>query len=383
MDYQGFGNGSDGVVTLSGTDAPIDSSCSGTSGQKNLGATNASFNTNKICLIHQSRGTGAGNWELNIIGSYVPGTITFQFDLVNTYTDSGASQAQVIQIPEYSAVTVSSTYTAKAWDGNVGGIIALFCSGDMDVSGTITVAGKGFRGGTGTRTGSPSQWGISGEGELGGPTGLGNTLNNGSGGGAGNYDGGNRAAGGGGGSHVSVGLTGESVGGGNFGGGYQAGVGGTGGQTILGNSDLSNICFGGGGGSSVYANGTTSVIDGGDGGGIIFIFASKLTVTGFISANGEDGIFALALGDNGGSGAGAGGSIYIQTVDGVLGSNLITSIGGISGSLNPGDNLKGEGANGANGRIAIYSCSYNGSTNPTAYQVTGGQDFCQSFIHIY
>ena len=69
--FYNFGNGSDGAATLSGTDAPVDSSCSGTSATTSLSATNGSFAANQVILIHQTRGSGVGQWEINIIQSYV------------------------------------------------------------------------------------------------------------------------------------------------------------------------------------------------------------------------------------------------------------------------------------------------------------------------
>ena len=64
LDFERFGDGSDGNLTISTntTDTPIDSSCSGTSGTKSLSATNTSFTAGQIILIHQTRGTGVGAW---------------------------------------------------------------------------------------------------------------------------------------------------------------------------------------------------------------------------------------------------------------------------------------------------------------------------------
>src|SRR5438045_1091315 len=110
-----FGNSSDGTLSVSGstTDAPIDSACTGTSGTTSLTATNASFAASQRVLIHQTRGTGVGNWELNTIASYVAGTITTVSPLANTY----ASGAQVLVVKQHSGVTISGTLTAKAWTG--------------------------------------------------------------------------------------------------------------------------------------------------------------------------------------------------------------------------------------------------------------------------
>lgn len=371
MEYNGFGNGSDGAVTLSGTDAPIDSSCSGTAGTTSLSATNASFTDDKIVFIHQSKGTGVGNWELNIIDSYSAGTITTLFDLVNTYTDSGNSQAQVIQLKEYSSVTVSGTFTAKAWDGNVGGILGFLCSGETNVSGTITAAGKGYRGASFVRNSDGKQ----GEGYDGSYNSVSNAANYSGGGGgwAGDNHGGFGGGGGAGGGHSSAGNNGGS--------GGTAGSGGTGGLIGQDSSTATKMHFGGGGGSGGEQYDQGQGGSGSPGGGLIFILTSCLVVTGSISANGQVGDDSdNGISDSGGGGGGAGGYIYIQSIDAVVGSNLVTATGGIGGQ---GTGTHGDGGNGAPGFIHIASCGITGSTNPTNSGTIGGHDYCQSFISIY
>ncbi len=73
-----FGDGSDGPKTysLSETDDPIDSSASGTAGTTSLSAMNALFGPGQRILIHQMRGAGAGNWEINQVLGYSSGTRT-------------------------------------------------------------------------------------------------------------------------------------------------------------------------------------------------------------------------------------------------------------------------------------------------------------------
>jgi hypothetical protein len=353
MTYSGFGNGGDGIATLSGTDAPIDSSCSGTSGTKTLTATNASFAANKIVLIHQTQGTGAGNWELNIIDSYVAGTITTLFNLVNTY----ATGAQVIQIKEYSSVTVSGTLIAKLWTGTVGGIIAFFCNGQTTISGTVTADARGFLGAS--VHGFDDGW--AGEGTTGAS--LKQTTANGNGGGGS----GSAFYGGGGGGNSASGTTGS---------GSNPGIGGN----SSGTATLSTMTFGGGGGSSTDASGGGGQGNGGRGGGIIFIFSSELTVTGSITASGAVGSNGNPARQDGGGGGGAGGSIYIRAISCSLGASLITALGASGGT---GTNGGSNGGAGSTGRIRIEACSRSGSTNPGASESIGGQDFCQSFISIY
>ncbi len=71
--------------------------------------------------------------------------ITFTDDLDNAY-DHG-EKIQLVRILEGDKITVNGTVTAKNWDGNSGGIVAIIGLDTIDLQGTIDVAGKGFRGG--------------------------------------------------------------------------------------------------------------------------------------------------------------------------------------------------------------------------------------------
>lgn len=358
--FLGFGSGSDGVATLSGTHAPTDSSCSGSSGATSLTATNASFASGQFILIHQTRGTGAGQWEINKIASYSTGTITTVHPLSYAYADSGASQAQVLVIPQYSAVTVSGTLTAKAWDGNVGGIIPIMCSGLTTVSGTITAAGKGFRGGAGAYT-TTGQSAYCGEGTA-GATAAQYTAN-GNGGGGGYYPaGGGTCSGAGGGNGVAGGN------GTNHTGGSPVAVGGE----AVGAADLTTMDLGGGGGGP-GRNIPGDVNTGGDGGGIVLIFSKNLTITGTISVNGSQGESGSASGQYEGAGSGAAGSFLSKTLSSVLGSGLITATGGAATTGYSG--FPG-GSAGAVGRIRIEACSLSGTTSPSASTSIGGHSYC-------
>lgn len=347
--FLGFGNGGDGDATISGTDAPNDTSFSGTSGATTgTGATGLTVAANAIALVHQSRGTGAGNWELLQIVSYVSGTgvFTFATPLVNTYTDSGASQAQLIVLKQYASVVISSTLNAKSWDGNVGGIVAFLCSGKVTVSSSLVGSNSGYF--YGAPSSIPSQCG---EGTSGAQADQ-QTPNGNGGGGAGGS-----LFGGGGGANATDGA-------GGFpspasGGGY-AGL-------ASGNSDLSTMTFGGGGGASTGGNAR-----GGKAGGIICFWAGSLEVTGAIANAGENGANADS-GNNGGGGGGAGGSIRIVTRSGIIGSNLITAPGGTGGAPSGTGYY---GGSGSDGRIAIHTCSLSGTTNPSNNGTVGGHSFC-------
>jgi len=344
-----FGDGSDGALTISSntTEAPIDSACTGTSGTSSLSATNASFTTGQIILIHQSRGTGAGTWQKNKIQSYTAGTITLVDALNATYT----SGAQVRVLKQYTNVTINSgiTYTAKAWNGTVGGIIGFLASGTVTVTGTITASGKGFRGAT--QITSTDTSGKQGEGTSGAAD-TESSSYNGNGGGGGYWaPGNNGTGGGGGGGNSSAGTRGQTD---------RSGTGGAGG-IAAGSADLTTMVFGGGGGSGALSA-TGSGGAGGIGGGICWIAGTTVTITGSVTSAGTAGNNGSI--DGAGGGGGAGGSNMIKSQVATLGSSLVTAGGGSGGTSE--DETAGDGGAGSTGRNHLdYYTSYTGTTSPT------------------
>lgn len=339
-----FGDGSDGSLTISAdtTEAPIDSACTGTAASYTLSATNASFAIGQRIMIHQTVGTNAGQWEKNTISGYTAGTITLQTPLVGTYV----SGAQVRVLKQYSSVTINSgkTYTAKAWNGTVGGILAFLCSGTVTGTGIISANATGYRGGSPQGQSGTPHGDDQGEGQSG--VGTQSTAANGMGGGGGN--GGSGKAGGGGGGYATGGANGGNDG------ATAAGVGGG----TYGSSDLTTMTFGGGGGAG-GADADESGGTGGNGGGIVFIAGVTVTISGGVQANGGNGTTVAG----GGGGGGAGGSVLIKAQTATLGAALITATRGSAGTSTSG---AGNGGDGGDGRIHLdYYTSYTGTTSPT------------------
>lgn len=353
-----FGNGSDGVLTISGdtTEAPIDSGCSGAASQKELSATNASFAANQIVFIHQTRGTGIGLWELNVIDSYTAGTITLKYDLANTYTESGHTDAQVRVQKQYSSVVVDNTkaLTSKAWAGDVGGLLGYMCNGTTTVTGTMTGTGKGHRGSSSTGKNS-NTYAYRGGGSLENynTTQSRNPTGSGAGGGENEVEGDGRRGGGAGGGHAAAGGNGGTVGG---------GLGGLGGLES-GAADLATATFGGGGGGPGLNWEDDNTYWAGNGGGGIAIFSRDLVVTGSILNAGNQG--ANGQGGTCASGGGAGGFTLMKVETAVLGVDKVTALSGPAGTGGAA-----AGGAGAAGRIALYyGKSYTGSGDP-AFDVT-------------
>lgn len=361
-----FGDGSDGSLTISSntTEAPIDSSCSGTIDTYSLTATNASFVAGQKILIHQTRGTNAGVYQLTSIASYTAGTITTADPLEISYSSTGSNKAQVRVLKQHTDVTVNAgiTYTAKAWNPTtgVGGIIGWYANGTTTINGTVTADAKGFIGGNSIDGAGATCY--TGEG-TGGATTQSHAAN-GNGGGGGQTETGLNgiSSEGGGGGNATSGNTGRAWQ--NGGSGYSLGttsVSGVGGSSS-GSSGLSTMTFGGGGGGGGhvfnYAQGNFPA--GGNGGGIILPFTVTLTMgaAGVITADGGNGENYRngMLG-----GGGAGGSILIKTQTATLGTTRVTANGGT-----------GAGVVGSEGRIHVdYLTSVSGTSSPN---YTSAQD---------
>jgi large repetitive protein len=382
--FLNFGNGSAGILNItSNTTASFTwASGSGSSGSKSLTAT-ASFSAGDIVLIHQSRGTGAGNWEINQVSSYTTGTVTLTNNMSYTYTDSGASQCQVIKLPQYSGVNITANYTVPNWDGSVGGILPILCNGRVYINGGQIIAdglvgsrstnsadgfnaegglGAGFWGGRGLREGSH----VDSEKGEGYPTarfvGLGtNEIPNGNGGCGLGFNNSNLNGGGGGGGN---GTAGE---GGNLG---------VVGGTVYNNATLTQMTFGGGGGGGGNGhNNSADVSGGGGGGGIIMIFAREIVCSnGYLLSRGGAGGNSSSADYQGrvaSGGGGAGGSILLKAQTLNIGTDRIRTEGG------DGPDSAGTGGK---GRIRLETCSLTGSVSSTYYgsysTSIGGHSYC-------
>jgi hypothetical protein len=148
-----FGDGRDGVMPSSGN---LDNengfgtgNVNGSVGSNSITVIDrhavARIDVGDAVLIHQTRGSGAGQWELNKAASDFTGsgTFTLQKPLQYNYvTNSGAERTQILRVPQYTDCPVTGTVTPLAgWNGDWGGIFAVMCKGTMTVSGNISANG--------------------------------------------------------------------------------------------------------------------------------------------------------------------------------------------------------------------------------------------------
>ena len=310
-----------------------------------------------VCTIASVTRTGGG--VLTSITLTAAPSVTF-----NTGTNASVQAITFELLGGGSSYTLSSSITAPAWNGAIGGVVAIRVLGTLTIGANITADAVGFRGGARDRfsytfpcnttdyvwsstAAGTEYFATKGEGIYKNTStaiadGRGKMLN--AGGGANQIN----AGGGGGGNYTSGGnaLLGWNC---------SADAGGIGGIALSGHISASRVFMGGGGGGG-EGNDDVST-DGANGGGIILIKANQLRTTGTcasvrISANGGT---AANSGNDGPGGGGAGGTIVLQVPSYSFSASCPLTLranGGSGGSVN--SSTHGGGGGGGQGAI-IFS----------------------------
>lgn len=302
----------------------------------------------------------SGNYEFNIIKSKNGNKLTLLNLLKRTY-DIPNGKVQLIRVPYYDNVDVSSTLTCLPWDGSKGGVLAFNVKKNIDMRADIDVSEVGFRAGNPMRNtkatfnqqgyfydGLSNNGAEKGEGiysisdEI--NYGRGASANGGGGGNAHNTGGGGGANGGAGGDGGDQWITQKTI---------TEQVGGKGGKALANSASINKLFLGGGAGMG-QANDLFEY-PAGNGGGIIIINAGSLTANNFsLKANGGDGIEApyAAVADDGVGGGGGGGSILLNIP--IITGNAALQVKGGNGANHIANNvLQGPGGGGGGGVIAF------------------------------
>ena len=294
----------------------------------------------------------AGKYEILQVDQVIPisgssAWIYFTHDIAGTY-DAG-EKIQLVSFAEGETVTVAgSDATARIWDGEVGGIVAIIGTDSVKLNTNIDVSGTGFRGGVVpteeysggcryveiTEVNDTLYWiptkinrsGNKGEGVVTAtwPYTKGTAFGiNGGGAGNGLYSGGgggsNYRSGGDGGQQSSACTGTASVNGGW--GGYAC-------LDLIKVVNNHQIIMGGGGGSGTRLASATPA-PGGTGAGIVIIITGTLKRNGgSIIASGQSAVSTTGSG----GGGGAGGTILIDATDYAGGSVMNINIRGGNGS---------------------------------------------------
>jgi uncharacterized repeat protein (TIGR01451 family) len=358
------------------------------------------------------QGTGANGGLLNsyVQAAYVAGT-------------NGQQTYQVIRVPQYTSATLSSGLVPLAWNGAVGGVLALDVASQLTLNGTVAADSLGFRGGGGKiltgGTGADTDYrtlstnaanASKGEGIAGTPyylapatitttttatvsTAAVEGLPNGS------FARGAPGNAGGGGTDGDPANNDYNSGGGAGGNGGAGGLGGYGWNSYSGlnttdggfggsafPTTTSAIVMGGGGGAGTTNNGSYYISStnnnancgadctgiyssGGDGGGIVIVHTGTVAGAGTISSNGQSTLSTLNDSTGGG---GAGGTIIFFANNGALAGLTVSANGGNAGDAWPieapggfSGERHGPGGGGGGGVILL-------SGTPTSVSVAAG-----------
>lgn len=298
--------------------------------------------------------------------------------------DQGQARWQLVRVPQYRDLTLTGDLQAAAWNGALGGVLALDVRGTLALAGhDLDASGRGFRGGAALplrgalgaasdyRYEAPSaqnlasrygQHGSKGEGLAGTPRWLFaqdkriETLPDAGRNSSDGYPGGSMARGapanaGGGGEALS--LDNRTVSGGGGGGGAVAGgkgtaangkaLGGLGGAGVASRSSTPLLVMGGGGGASALGGLPAWQGAGGTGGGILLLSAGEVVGKGALDVSGGKGRNGPA-----GGGGGGGGSLLLWLPTHLARTVSLQLIGGT-----PGKGPQGAGGVGAQGRSLV------------------------------
>ncbi|HRK79975.1 MAG TPA: PKD domain-containing protein [Saprospiraceae bacterium] len=300
----------------------------------------------------------AGKYEWATVQTVQLNNIRVQFALANNYDITG--NVQMVWVPRYTDAVITGQLSAPAWNGSIGGVLAMQVSGTLNFQEDIDLSAGGFRGGiadinavNGCSWLIPqngyfyplNNWRGAAKGEgiavflNGAESGRGPQANGGGGGNdhnAGGGGGGNSSAGGQGGTNNEPSTFGCS---GQFPG--------LGGRAVA--LDGTHLIMGGGGGAGHENNDLAS--PGARGGGIVLITAGLVEGNGrAIKVNGGNASNSLSDGAGGG---GAGGTIFISATS--VANLQLAARGGNGGHADNGntERCNGPGGGGAGGRIIV------------------------------
>ena len=390
---QNLGDGRDGVVNITTTgtkniNTDVIGSLRSTNADGIITTVSANPSTTSI-QVASSTGFAAGDLALLInlqaiagdaddVGNYeilevdsVPDSTHVDVTTAATKSYDGntfSNQKVILQrVPQYSSVTInhaSADLTCKAWDGTSGGVVIFACNGTVTVTaGKIHADSKGYRGGAGNSAVCSGCFATQGESTT-GTGGQGQVPNGGAGGGGKSESPGNGDGGGGGGAgHGVAGSNGDDHS--SF-----PGTAGNGGNT-LGTANLSSkILLGSGGGGGKWG-GSNNIGAGGIGGGMVAIFSDTISLTGTVTANGEDGNVGTS-GSGGAGGGGAGGSVLVScsTLTDNSG-NVVQAKGGLGGVTSSNQS---DGGDAGDGRIRLEYSTIDGQSFPNTTEENAACD---------
>jgi hypothetical protein len=310
-----------------------------------------------------------GNWELLQLASIAGSTVTFQSAVRRVYgsgnnnADLGTTPTQqrvaLLRIPRFGKLVVDAgaTVTANAWNGVLGGVVALRAA-RLELSGSVSAAALGYRGGRWSNddiTCSDSI--LTDAGESIGGVGTPSTLRNlgasgGLGGGNTSFNSDNAVLGTPG--HAQAGEPGFNPKGRTIG---EVGA-------AYGSPDAAQLTLGSGPGGALHCDvappqATPYLYDAmqGRAGGIVLLLVDELQVeaTGTISASPPNAARSVAF---------AGGYVFIRGTTLSLGEGRISALGSVGSQ--PTGPFAGQTNHASPGYIVLSAADVSGTTEPPA-----------------
>jgi uncharacterized repeat protein (TIGR01451 family) len=432
--------GKDGANTVGAANTVVNSyttlSAAAVAGATTLTvASAAGITAGDVLLVYQAQGATISTTNANTYGAVTALGNAGRYEYVSVASVSGTtitlgtvcdttplrfaynSGAQVVRVPQYSSLTVNAgaSIVPTAWNGSIGGVVAVIVDGTLTVNGSIQANSLGFRGGAidndttaagtnvtayvATTTADGAEKGESIAGSQATYDGLGGRYNRGApanGGGGGNA----HNAGGGGGANGgnTAGWNGQGVpdtsvagwvtawnidgtltaatnspGGGR--GGYTYGAsdqdaltvtpgtaswggnsrrerGGLGGRPLANNPGITgDTRLFFGGGGGAGDGNNGAAAAGANGGGLVLLVATAVAGSGSLQANGATGTNTLPAHNDAPGGGGGGGSVVLVAPS--AGTLSLSATGGLGGNqLITNNESEGPGGGGGGGFIA-------------------------------
>lgn len=97
--------------------------------------------TNTVSFGNVTDYKNAGNYEFNYVKTKNGNSIELKNKLLRTY-DIPLGKVQLVRVPYYNNVTISSTLSCPPWDGNKGGVLVLNVLDSIILNENIDVSGK-------------------------------------------------------------------------------------------------------------------------------------------------------------------------------------------------------------------------------------------------
>ncbi len=164
--------GKDGALTVGVANTIVNSyttlSAGAAAGATTLSvASAAGITVGDVLLVYQAQGATIGTGNTSAYGAVTALGNAGRYEYVSVATVTGttitlgtacdttplrfsySSGAQVVRVPQYSALTVNvgASIVPQAWNGSTGGVVAAIVDGTATVNGSINANAAGFRGG--------------------------------------------------------------------------------------------------------------------------------------------------------------------------------------------------------------------------------------------